>query len=61
MTLNSKNGNIDATLIGSYEDFSITSKASKGKNNLPESKPNGSINLNVNSNNGNINIDFKSN
>ncbi|WP_054025001.1 DUF4097 family beta strand repeat-containing protein [Bacillus sp. FJAT-28004] len=58
LKLKSKNGNITGTVKGSYDVFSISSKASKGKNNLPKNKGGGSKTLDVSSNNGDINLEF---
>ena len=38
LSLETKNGNINGTILGSYADFTIESFAKKGENNLPESK-----------------------
>ncbi|QGV10338.1 DUF4097 family beta strand repeat protein (plasmid) [Bacillus cereus] len=58
LKLDSKNGGINGTIVGSYDVFSISSKASKGKNNLPENKSGGDKKLDVNANNGDINLKF---
>ena len=53
-----KNGNIEGTVIGSYDDFAIRSEIKKGKSNLPDNKTGGEKTLNVSSNNGNVNIEL---
>lgn len=58
LKLKSKNGNITGTVKGSYDVFTITSNASKGKNNLPENKGGGAKTLDVSTNNGDINLEF---
>lgn len=58
LKLTTKNGHIKGTIIGSYDAFSIASNASKGENNLPETKSSGDKTLNVNTNNGDINLEF---
>ncbi len=56
--LNGKNGDIFGTVIGGYDDFSITSEIKKGESNLPARKDSGEKTLNVSNNNGDINIEF---
>lgn len=58
LKLTTKNGDITGTIIGSYDAFSISSNASKGKNNLPENKKNGDTKLNVTTNNGDIHLEL---
>lgn len=58
LTLEGKNGNISGTIIGSYDDFSISSKIKKGESNLPTDKKGGAQSLNVTNNNGDIDIQF---
>jgi len=58
LKLTTKNGDITGTIIGSYDVFSISSDASKGKSNLPESKSGGSKTLDASTNNGDINLEF---
>ncbi|MEK5395521.1 DUF4097 family beta strand repeat-containing protein [Paenibacillus sp. FSL K6-2859] len=58
LKMKAKNGDITGTVIGSYDVFDITSKASKGKNNLPESKSGGDKKLEVSTNNGDIDLTF---
>lgn len=52
-----KNGDIEGTLVGSYDDFAISSKVKKGESNLPN-KTGGEKTLNVSANNGDIDIEF---
>lgn len=58
MKIKTKNGDITGTVKGSYDEFSISSKVSKGKNNLPENKDRGAKKLDITTNNGDINIEF---
>lgn len=58
ITLDAKNGNINGTIVGSYDAFSIQSNVKKGKCNLPEKKETGSKRLTTFANNGDINIEF---
>ncbi|WP_261376139.1 DUF4097 family beta strand repeat-containing protein [Brevibacillus brevis] len=58
LKLKTKNGDITGTVKGSYDVFRISSKASKGKNNLPEDKREGAKTLEVSSNNGDISLEF---
>ncbi len=58
LIINSKNGNVDGTIAGNYEDFAIINNSKKGKTNLPENKEGGSKELNVTNNNGDVNIGF---
>lgn len=53
-----KNGDIQGTVIGSYDDFAIQSKIKKGESNLPVNKDSGEKTLNVSCNNGDVNIEF---
>ena len=55
-----KNGDIEGTVIGSYDDFAIQSEIKKGKSNLPDNKTGGEKTLNVSSNNGDVNIELVS-
>lgn len=57
LTVNVKNGDIEGTLVGSYDDFAISSKVKKGESNLPN-KTGGEKTLNVSANNGDIDIEF---
>lgn len=56
--LDSKNGDISGTIIGSYDDYAISCNIKKGKSNLPASKESGEKKLTVSNNNGNIDIEF---
>lgn len=58
LTLETKNGEINGTIQGLLDEFTILSKAKKGKSNLPESKGEGDKKLDVSTNNGNINLEF---
>lgn len=57
--LTAKNGDIEGSIVGGYDDFAIVSKIKKGKNNLPSTKSGGDKTLDVSNNNGNIDIDFE--
>ena len=59
LTLNAKNGRIDGTVVGGYDDFDITSNAHTGTSNLPARKEGGGKTLAVTTNNGDIQIDFQ--
>lgn len=61
VTLNAKNGNIGGTIIGSYDDYSISCSIKKGESNLPAEKEEGTKRLIVSINNGDIDIDFVEN
>lgn len=51
-----KNGNISGRVYGTYDDFSILSKAHKGESNLPSKKEGGRKALEAYTNNGNIDL-----
>lgn len=57
--LEAKDGDITGTIKGSYDDFTITSNAHKGSNNLPTSKTSGTKHMEVRTNNGNINVEIE--
>ena len=57
LTLYAQNGDVNGTLIGSYDDFSISYDVKKGKCNLPL-KDGGEKLLDVTVNNGNVNIEL---
>lgn len=57
-TLETKNGDIKGSIVGSYDVFSIQSNVKKGESNLPEKKETGTKALSVSSNNGDIAIEF---
>lgn len=56
--LNVKNGNIIGSIIGSYDDYSISCQIKKGKTNLPSKKDGGFKQLNVVVNNGDAKIEI---
>ena len=58
IALEAKNGNITGAIAGSYDDFSMTSGAHKGENNLPARKETGEKTLSVHTNNGDIRLEF---
>jgi hypothetical protein len=58
ITLSTSNGNISGDILGNMSEFSIYSKTSNGKNNLPENCVMGSKHLNVTTSNGEISILF---
>ena len=60
LSLTAKNGNIEGTVIGSYDDFAIQTEIKKGDCNLPDNKTDGTKTLNVSSNNGDVDIEFVS-
>ena len=53
-----KNGDIAGSLVGGWDDFSISCTVKKGDCNLPESKPDGAKSLSVDCNNGDVTIEF---
>ncbi len=53
-----KNGDITGSIIGGWDDFSITCKIKKGDCNLPLNKENGEKSFLADCNNGDINIEF---
>ncbi len=56
--MTAKNGNIAGTIIGGWDDFSISCNIKKGDCNLPASKEGGEKLFTASCNNGNINIEF---
>ena len=56
--LDSKNGEIRGTIIGSYDEYAISCHIKKGESNLPPGKEDGAKKLTVSNNNGNIDIKF---
>ncbi len=56
--LTTKNENINGTIVGSYDDYSIKCDIKKGNTNLPSKKENGEKILHVNCNNGDANIEM---
>lgn len=53
-----KNGNINGSIVGGWDDFAISCQIKKGESNLPENKESGDKRLSVNCNNGDVLIDF---
>ena len=51
-----KNGNITGTLMGSYDDFTISCQVKKGESNLPQQMGDGPKQLTVSANNGDVDI-----
>lgn len=58
LNLAAKNGDIEGTVVGGYDDFAISSKVKKGDCNLPSEKKDGAKTLEVVNNNGDIDIEF---
>ena len=58
--IKSKNGDINGSVKGSYDEYSVESNIKKGESNLPPDKKGGDKILSVSNNNGNTNIDFVS-
>ena len=58
INLEAKDGNITGSIIGGWDDFSITCKIKKGDCNLPELKKGGEKSFTAECNNGNIHIEF---
>lgn len=56
--LTAKNGNITGTVMGGWDDYSISCTIKKGDCNLPLNKEGGEKSLTADCNNGNINIEF---
>ena len=56
--LTAKNGNIRGTVLGGWDDFSISCEIKKGDCNLPEYKEGGAKSFAASCNNGDIDIDF---
>ena len=56
--IQTKNGNINGTIIGSYDDYTISCEIKKGESNLPSQKDGGKKVLSVSNNNGDIHIEF---
>lgn len=57
--LTAKNGNIAGSVLGGWDDFSITCSIKKGESNLPEHKEGGDRALTVECNNGDVDISFE--
>lgn len=56
IALTVKNGDITGTVVGAWDDFSITCTGKKGKCNLPERKEGGAKTLAVEYNNGDVDL-----
>ncbi len=56
--ISAKNGDISGTVIGSYDEYTISCNVKKGESNLPTEKSGGEKMLNVSNNNGDIAIEF---
>ena len=53
-----KNGNVAGSLLGGWDDFSISCTVKKGESNLPERKEGGEKSLSVDCNNGDVDIEL---
>lgn len=60
INLSAKNGDVTGSIIGSYDDYTISCDSKKGESNLPSSKEGGAKTLTVSNNNGDIDIEFVS-
>lgn len=58
INLKAKDSNITGSIIGGWDDFSISCKIKNGDCNLPTFKEDGKKSFFADCNNGNINIDF---
>lgn len=58
INLKAKDGNITGSIIGGWDDFSISCKVKKGDCNLPTFKEDGEKSFFADCNNGNISIEF---
>lgn len=56
--LTAKNGNITGSVVGGWDDFSISCRIKKGECNLPTNKDGGKKSFFADCNNGNIEIEF---
>ncbi len=56
--LTAKNGNISGSVVGGWDDFSISCRIKKGECNLPTYKEDGEKSFSADCNNGNIHIEF---
>ena len=54
VSLSAKNGSVTGTIVGGYDDFTVTSNIKKGESNLPAQAGNGTKTLDVSVNNGDI-------
>ncbi len=59
LRLEAKNGSVQGTVVGGYDDFTISSTVKKGESNLPEQAGSGSKTLEADVNNGNIELAFE--
>lgn len=60
IALTAKNGDITGSILGGWDDYTISCVIKKGDSNLPENKEGGEKKLFADCNNGNINIEFVS-
>lgn len=58
ISLKAKNGNIQGTIVGGWDEFSISCTIKKGDCNLPLAKEGGDKTFSADCNNGDIDIDF---
>ena len=58
ISLKAKNGNIQGTIVGGWDEFSISCTIKKGDCNLPLSKEGDDKTFSADCNNGDIDIDF---
>lgn len=58
INLSAKNGDITGSILGGYDDYSISCESKKGESNLPSSKTGGAKILTVSNKNGDIDIEF---
>lgn len=58
LSLTAKDGDISGSVVGDWDDYSISCTIKKGESNLPESKEGGEKSLTVDCNNGDVNIEF---
>ena len=61
INLTAKNGSIEGTIVGGYDDFAISCDIKKGDCNLPTDKRNGAKTLNISNNNGDVAVEFAGN
>lgn len=59
VSLTAKNGSVTGTIVGGYDDFTVTSDIKKGESNLPKQAGNGQKTLDVSVNNGDIELEFQ--
>jgi hypothetical protein len=58
LSLQTSNNSVNGSIAGSLADYSVTTKTSNGKSNLPENITGGEKTIYIKTSNGNINIDF---